>query len=103
MGFKEESVMNRVLAVAVLVVGVLVGYAAGSGRTEAQGTESSNFPFSTGDKVRFLIEAPNRGDESCIIEGFRGSFVICKNDNNLPSAFNLQTVMKVTLISRGER
>jgi hypothetical protein len=95
--------MNRVLAGAVLVVGVLVGYAMGGGRTQAQGIESANFPFSAGDTVRFRFELEDRGTDRCIIEGFRGSFVICKNDNNLPSAFNLQTVMKVTLISRGER
>jgi hypothetical protein len=96
-------VINRAPAVAVLVVGLLVGYAAGGSRMEAQATESANFPFSTGDTVKFLFEVEDRGGGRCIVEGFRGSFVICKSNNNLPSAFNLQTVMKVTLIASGER
>ena len=92
--------MNRTLAVAFLVVGLVVGYAAGGSRVEAQNPEHANFPFNTGDTVVFLSGLRDRGNEACVVAGFRGSFVICKNDG---VAFNLETAIMVKLVARGAR
>ena len=92
--------MNRALAVAFLIVGLVVGYAAGGSRIEAQGPEHANFPFNTGDTVVFLSGLRDRGDEACVVAGYRGSFVICKSDS-APFAFNLQTAIIVKLVARG--
>jgi hypothetical protein len=92
--------MNRLLGVAVLVVGLALGYAAGGTRVEAQGAEHANFPFSTGDTVVFHSGLRDRGDEACVVAGFRGSFVICKSDTT-PFAFNLRTAIMVKLVARG--
>jgi hypothetical protein len=99
---EEELVMNRALTVAALVVGLLVGYAASASRIEAQGTGSSTFPFMTGDTVKLLLEIEDRGGEMCTIEGFRGTFVICKNENGLPFAFNLEKVFRATQVAKHE-
>jgi hypothetical protein len=91
--------MNRAVVVAVLIGGLLVGYAAGGGRLEAQGpargTVSADFPFAVGDTVRVLFEVEDRGSDLCVINNFRGSFVMCKNDNGLEFAFNSLKVFKV--------
>jgi ribosomal protein L19 len=95
--------MNRVVAMAVLIVAVFFGYAAGGGRTEAQATVSASFPFGVGDNVRVLFEIEDRAGEPCIIDNFRGSFVICKsNSNGLQLAFNSRKVVKVTRIGSGQ-
>ena len=95
--------MNRVLAMVMLVVAVVFGYAVGGGRIEAQDTMSAGFPFGVGDNVRVLFEVEDRGGEACVIESFRGSFVICKsNSNGLQLAFNSRKVVKVTRIGSGQ-
>ena len=67
---------------------------------EAQGTEHANFPFSTGDTVVFRSGLRDRGDEACVVAGYRGSFVICKNDD---VAFNLEAAIMVKRVARGAR
>ena len=52
--------------------------------------------------VTFLSGLRDRGDETCVVAGFRGSFVICKSDS-APFAFNLQTAIMVKLVARGAR
>jgi hypothetical protein len=99
---EEEVVMNRALTVAALVVGLLVGYAASGSRIDAQSTASSTFPFTAGDTVKLLLEIQDRGGDMCTIEGFSGPFVICKNENGLPFAFNLEKVFKATQIAKHE-
>ena len=94
--------MNRALAVACLVAGLAAGYAAGGSRIEAQGPAQANFPFNTGDTVVFLSGLRDRGDETCVVAGYRGSFVICKSDT-APFAFNLEKAILVKLVARGQR
>jgi len=96
-------VRNRVLSLAMLIVAVFFGYAVGGSRIEAQATMSASFPFGVGDNVRVLFEIEDRGGEPCVIETFRGSFVICKsNSNGLQLAFNSRKVVKVTRIGSGQ-
>jgi ribosomal protein L19 len=91
--------MNRAVVVAVLIGGLLVGYAAGGSRLEAQGqargTASADFPFAVGDTVNVLFEVEDRGGDLCVIDNFRGPFVMCKNDNGVQFAFNSLKVVKV--------
>jgi len=96
-------VRNRVLALVAFVIAVFFGCAVGGSRVEAQATMSASFPFGVGDNVRVLFEIEDRGGEPCVIETFRGSFVICKsNSNGLQLAFNSRKVVKVTRIGSGQ-
>lgn len=98
--------MNRALVVAVLICGLLVGYAAGGNRLQAQGqpqgTFSADFPFAVGDTVRVLFEVEDRGGDLCVIDNFRGPFVMCKNGNGLQFAFNSLKVIKVTQVKAAQ-
>jgi hypothetical protein len=97
----EDVVMNRALAVALVVGGLVVGYAAGGSRLEAQSTASSGFPFHAGDSVQLVFALPETVGELCIIRSFSGSFVVCQSDGDVTTTYNLQTVFKAKMVSKG--
>jgi hypothetical protein len=96
-------VTHRVLAAVALFLGLLLGYAGGGSRIDAQAPPNAPFPFRAGDNIRVLFEIEDRGGEPCVIESFQGSFVTCKSSNNGSQlAFNARKVVKVTRIGPGQ-
>ena len=94
---------HRVLTAVALFVGLVLGYAAGGSRIDAQAPPSAPFPFRAGDNIRVLFEIEDRGGEPCVIESFHGSFVTCKiGSNGSQLAFNARKVVKVSRIGPGQ-
>lgn len=93
--------MNRLVLVALLVTGLLVGFLSRPPVVEAQ---PPRFPFSTGDSISITYQ--DSTSRSCVIENFFGSFVSCKVPEQpfgqppLPRVYNLSTSVSVTLVSR---
>ena len=93
--------MNRLISMAVLVTGLLVGYFSRPPVLQAQ---PPGFPFSRGDLISITYDTST--SRSCVIESFFGSFVRCKVperpfDRTIrPQVYNLSTSMSVTLMTR---
>jgi hypothetical protein len=95
--------MKRLLWLAVLVSGVLVGYLSRPPVVQAQPT---GFPFRAGDLIQISYAERT---QSCMIENFFGSFVSCKTQQDrpfgpetLPRLYNLSTSISVTLSARAD-
>jgi hypothetical protein len=97
--------MNRLISVAVLVAGLLVGYFSRPPIVQAQ---PPGFPFGPGDLISISYDTST--SRSCVIESFFGSFVSCKVPERpferpfdrtvRPHVYNLSTSMSVTLMTR---
>lgn len=95
--------MNRAIAAAVLFAALLAAYAGPGSRADAQGskTYTSTFPFGKGDTVRLQLHEDDRGgNQICAIDGFSGTFLICKSATDQPFAINLDKVYKATLTAK---
>ena len=97
--------MKRLLWLALLVTGVLVGYFSRPPVVQAQ---PPGFPYGGGDLIQ--ISYAGEGTRSCVIENFFGSFVSCKTQQDrpfgpetLPRIYNLSTSISVTLAGRADR
>jgi ribosomal protein L19 len=80
-------------------MGLVVGYFNGGGhRVDAQATVT-DFPFGPGDTVDLQLELQDTGrNQRCVIETFRGMFVVCKTDGQTKVAFNLSKVVRARRI-----
>lgn len=93
--------MNRLLSVALLVTGLLVGFLSRPPVVQAQ---PPGFPYRPGDSISITYQ--DSTNRTCIIENFFGSFVSCKvpdqpfGEKPRPRVYNLSTSVSVTLVSR---
>jgi hypothetical protein len=96
--------MNRLLAVALLVTSVLVGYFSRPPVVQAQ-PSSFGFPYRVGDSIE-ITYADGAGTRSCVIERFFGAFVSCRTPDRpfgpktRPWVYNLSTSVSVTLATQ---
>jgi hypothetical protein len=96
----RSSVMNRTIAVSLLALGVVVGYAGHGVRTEAQAIRFTEFPFTAGERVSVaLVGVEDRGIETCDIVGQVGDFLMCKGAGDQPFAFAIKNIAKVTRVA----
>jgi hypothetical protein len=97
--------MNRMLSVGLVATGLIGGYLVGGSGVEAQSTMSSRFPFTAGDTISLVFRIPgeNPAGETCVIESFRETYVVCKTENDVPIAYNLEKAFRVTRVAKASR